>query len=379
MLKKVLQHCDVEDFFEKEFFPCNYFPVPQRYIVYQTGSEKKSQIYDYSPEVVALIQDILNSNKIDLIQVGDLDDKPVPSSIDLRGKLSIRQLAYVIKNCEVCITSNRLAVKLCRIFKKKAIFIGSNFPNTKVFDVFPGLVYIEPKYSTPRLSYKEEEEKKTINSIKPEVISVEILNQLGIDVQSKFKTLFIGEKYGPQIFDLIPDGPIPDVIKDKPLHIRLDILFEPKAVELLSAHTKLFISTNKPFDLCGVNSKNIKSLSYFCDKNPDIDFVKDCFMKNISLYVICENKENLNDARFKLLGLCEVYRKISQKPFDFSDSCDIFFKSSRYYVGKGKIYQSLYHYKNNLETNLEGSLISQSFINDEDFLESKESIYLFTV
>jgi hypothetical protein len=378
MLEKILQHCGLDDRVDKEDFPCNFFPVPDNYIIYQTGSEKKSQVYDYSSESLILIKDLLHQNNVTIIQVGDVDDIPVPSDLDLRGRLSIRQLAYVVKHSLLCVTSNRFSAKLCRVFKKNVILIGSNFPNKRIMSPFESLTYIEPEI-TNKWSYADEEVVKTINRIKPEVISQAILDKLNIFVNSVFSTVYIGEKYGPQVLDLIPDGPIPFNIGNQVINLRLDLLFEPYAAHLLSRQHKIFITTNKPLDLNILNKDNIMSIHYFCDGNVDLQFIKDCKVKNISIVVISSDPDKTNDLRLELLGITEVYKKIIQKPLDFSSFCDTLFKSSRLYISQGHVYPSLFHLKNKIQEPLVGAKILPEMMEDQDFLESKESMYIFKV
>ena len=154
MLNKIFQHCGVEDYSSEEDFPENFYPVPSDYIVYQTGSEKKSQIYDYSSEVIPMIIDFLSITGIQVIQVGDKEDPSVLSSLDLRSALTVRQLAYVIKNSRLCITSNQLTTKLCRVYNKDLILLGSNYPSKHVVPSFDKVLYIEPELKTARWNYK---------------------------------------------------------------------------------------------------------------------------------------------------------------------------------------------------------------------------------
>ena len=148
MLKKIFQHCGIDKKSKEENFPENFFPAPEKYIIYQTGSEKRSQIYDYSSEVLSIISKELSLFNIELVQVGDASDPVVPNSIDFRGQLTVRQLAYLIKNSKLCITSNILTAKLCRVYKKDLILLGSNFPSKMIK---PNLEY---EYLDNHINYK---------------------------------------------------------------------------------------------------------------------------------------------------------------------------------------------------------------------------------
>ena len=377
MLNKIFQHCGLEDSIPKEEFPENFYPVPSDYIVYQTGSEKKSQIYDYSSEVIPMIHNFLQVTGIQVIQVGDKDDPSVLSSLDLRGALTVRQLAYVIKNSKLCITSNQFTSKLCRVYNKSLILLGSNYPSKQVIPSFNKVVYIEPELKTERWNYKKDEWPKTINSIKPEVIANAILDKIGIEDSVNYKTLYIGEKFGPRFLNFIPEGIFPKELINTPFNIRLDIFDNQEYLSPILNMTQADITTKTPLDLNSLNIKNIKSIVYFCDKDFDVNFIKGCISKLINLIVICCNDDLLNELRLETLGICTVYKKPKEKPLDILEKHDMFFKSNRVYIARGKTYASIYHYKNDLDFKSFPVELKESFMNEEDFLENKDYILIF--
>ena len=63
MLKKIFQHCGLDKLNKEENFPENFFPVPEKYIIYQTGSEKKSQIYIKALKVIDEELDVIAESK----------------------------------------------------------------------------------------------------------------------------------------------------------------------------------------------------------------------------------------------------------------------------------------------------------------------------
>jgi hypothetical protein len=377
MLKKIFQHCGLDQLKKEENFPENFFPVPNKYIIYQTGSEKKSQIYDYSPEVLSIISKELSLLNIEIVQVGDLSDPLVPNSIDLRSQLTIRQLAYLIKNSKLCITSNILTAKLCRVYKKDLILLGSNFPSKMIKPDFDEVLYIEPELKTAKWNYKQEEWPKNINHIKPEIVAKAILQKLGISNAINYKTLYIGDKYGPRFLNFIPDNIFPKELASNVFNFRLDIVNNPQYLPYASKVSQIDITTKTSFDLSKLNIANIKSIIYFCDKDIDINFVKECISKLINIGIICEDEEALNEVRFKCLGICTVYKKIKEKPLDILETRDTFFKCNRVYISNNKTYASIYHYKNDLELTSSVVKLDDSFINDKDFLENKDYTLIF--
>ena len=377
MLKKIFQHCGLDQLKREENFPENFFPAPEKYIIYQTGSEKKSQIYDYSPEVISIVSKELSLLDIEIIQIGDLSDPSVPNSIDLRSQLTVRQLAYLIKNSKLCVTSNILTAKLCRVYKKDLILLGSNFPSKMIKPDFDKVLYIEPELKTSKWNYKQEEWPKNINYIKPEIIGKAILEKLNISNVINYKTLYIGDKYGPRFLNFIPDKSFPKELVNNVFNFRLDICNNTQYLAYASKVCQIDITTKTPFDLTYLNAANIKSIVYFCDKNVDIEFIKDSISKLINIAVICEDEESLNDVRFKCLGICTVYKKIKENPLDILETRDTFFKCNRVYIGNNKTYASIYHYKNDLELKSPIVELNATFLNDNDFLENKDYTLIF--
>jgi hypothetical protein len=377
MLKKIFQHCGLDEAKKEENFPENFFPSPEKYIIYQTGSEKKSQIYDYSPEVLSIVWRELSLLNIQVVQVGDSSDPLVPNCIDLRSQLTIRQLAYLIKNSKFCITSNILTAKLCRVYKKDLILLGSNFPSKMIKPDYDKVLYIEPELKTAKWNYKQEEWPKNINCIKPEIIAKAIFKKLGIDSSVNYKTLYIGDKYGPRFLNFIPDKSFPKELANNIFNFRLDICNNSEYLPYASNVSQIDITTKNPFDLGNLNLSNIKSITYFCDKDIDVDFVKECISKLINIGIICEDEEILDEVRFKCLGICTVYKKTKEKPLDILETNDIFFKCNRVYIGNNKTYASIYHYKNDLELKSSISELNEVFVNDKDFLENKDYTLIF--
>jgi hypothetical protein len=377
MLKKILQHCGLDDTCLDTDFPENFFPIPENYIVFQTGSERKSQVYDLSPEVLSLISSDLKSNNITVIQVGDSDDPSLRETIDLRSKLTVRQLAYIIKNSKLCITSNQLSSRLCKIYKKDLILLGSNFPSRILKPVFDKVSFIEPELKTPRWNYQSKENPKNINLINPEIVASEILKKLNIKDTINFKSLFIGEKYSLNVLNIIPEYDVNLNGSNFSISIRLDIFYNPSCLHSFLNRTKAEIVTKKSFTLENLNLQNINALIYLVEDDLDLDFIKSCISKLVNIVVVCENEDNIKEMRFKTLGICTIYKKPKQIKLDIKENNAIFFKSNRVFINGNKIYSSLFHYKNNIEKKSVHTELTKEILENEDFLENKDYSLVF--
>lgn len=377
MLKQILNHCGIEEEIDvqKFSFPENFYPLPiTKYIVFQTGSEKPSQVYNYYFEVVGKIAKLLQLNGVGIIQVGDTSDPLVPNALDLRGKLAVRQLAFVIKNSLQCITSHSFAAKLSRTYQVPLILIGSNFPMKKNLETFKDYTYIEPELHNKKWNYRDNDPGNTIQKIKPEVVSSAILKNLNIDFEAFPESVFVGKHYGMEVFDFVPDGQLPQHLLGKTINLRLDLYFNHAAIGQLSQVCRLNIATSDSFELNNVNIRNIVSVNYFCDTTIDYKFIKECKQKGINITVICTNNDLINDYRFNLLGITEVYRKKEDKSLDNLEKCAMMCRSSRLVFGRNKVYPTIYHYKKDHQVDL--MKFDLPTIND-DIKEFSDFFYIF--
>jgi len=378
MLEQLLQHCDLDKSFEEENFPENYYPIPNNYIVFQTGSEKQSQFYPLYFEVIGHLRQNLNLFDIVPIQVGDPSDPIVPNTLDLRGTLSVRQLAYVIKNSRVCISSHSFASKLARIYDVPLVWIGCNFPRNKETKIIKRCSYIEPNLGDKKWNYRNEDEDRTILNVKPEIVASEILKWLKLDHPIFPETQYIGKHYGSQIFDFVPDSFFPKEFIGKVINFRLDLFHNEQDLLEVSNNCQLHIVTKYPFDLNNLNARNIISITYFCDKNVDVEFVKLAASRGAKMSLVCDNEEDISEVRFKLLDIATVFKRREEKPFDKMDFCASMLRSSRTIIGRNKVYSSVFHYKNGIAGSFAaGQKLSNEFKNDPDFLEFSDFYYIF--
>lgn len=364
----------------KESFPGNATPLPKKYIAFQTGAEMQSQMYDHFPLVITLIKDVLSRHNISILQFGDLTDPLLPNVEDKRGLYSTRHVSYVLENALLSISCNLFTAELCRIHSKPTIFLNSNFPRKNLPKENGKLVLLEPE-RTEKFSFQDKEDYKLINSIRPELVADSILKAIygdSLEFEVPIRSIQMGQKYGHQIIDFIPDAPLPNDLIGKTINIRLDLFDNRDILPIISNNCPIFITTKKAISLDNLNQKNIKGITLFCDSDVDISFVEKCVSSSLTIFVICINEEKLNDIRLSLLGIKEVYKKIKHKSLDFSEKGDIYYNSSRFYIGRNKMYPSLLHYKKDLSINNANVKFDPAWASDEDFLEGADSFYFFT-
>ena len=110
---------------DKPFIDESYFPLTyDKYIVFQTSGKGNARQYDYWNKVFAFIREYTTDYKI--IHVGVPSDPAVEGcDLDLRGKTTIKHLAYLIKNCSLYLGIDSLSAHFAGYYDKKLVALYS--------------------------------------------------------------------------------------------------------------------------------------------------------------------------------------------------------------------------------------------------------------
>ena len=253
LLNRYALSCGV--YIDEPFVNESYYPLAvDKYIVFQTSGKGNSRQYDYWTKVFTHIKEYTTDYKI--IHVGIESDQSVNSvDMDLRGKTSLSQLAYLIKNSSLYLGIDSLSAHFAGHYNKKivAMYPYCYAQNCKPF-------WGDPEHQTllevdwkahGKPSFSLTEEKKKINTFMPEVVAKAALDQLGIENDlDKVKTLHIGDLYHKPMIEIVPDSLMaPAVIKDKICNIRMDYYYSESNLVRLASISFLNIITNKEIPL----------------------------------------------------------------------------------------------------------------------------------
>ena len=109
---------------DKPYIYTSYTPLPletEKYISFQPWGQKEfdARIYPYWNEVLDILRPSLNEKNIPVIQLGVKGEDKVQGTIDMRGKTSINQAAYVIKNAALHLGIDSFGVHVASGFGKK--------------------------------------------------------------------------------------------------------------------------------------------------------------------------------------------------------------------------------------------------------------------
>ena len=177
-----------------------YYPVPaDNYLTFSPFS-KPSKNYDLWREVLSIIQEPLGKLGVSIVQLGEHKDSLFDGCIDLRGKTSIAQCAFLIKRSLLHFGADTFSVHIASAYDKKVVALYSHSPmqNQKGYwNKNSEFVGIESYKDGKQHSFMLEEDPKTINTIEPEKVAMSIFRLLGIDVKIKKPSLI-----GLDILDL---------------------------------------------------------------------------------------------------------------------------------------------------------------------------------
>ena len=81
-----------------KFYPLNI----DKYVIFHPWS-KNSKNYAYWQDVVDIILPILQKEGLSLVQVGLVSEQYIPGCIDLRGKTTINQCAYLASKASLAL------------------------------------------------------------------------------------------------------------------------------------------------------------------------------------------------------------------------------------------------------------------------------------
>lgn len=302
---------------EKPFIDESYFPLAcDKYIVFQTSGKGNARQYDYWTKVFSFIREYTKEYKI--IHVGLPTDQSVADcDIDLRGKTTIKHLAYLIKNSSLYLGVDSLSAHLAGFYDKKLVALYSYCYAQNCRPVWgkstnQSIIEVDwEKHGKPSFSNKEEEKK--INTIYPEAIAKAALDKLGVvNDLDKVKTVFIGRDYATPVIEIIPDsGRIPVIVKDKVCNVRMDYFFGPSQLARLASACFLNIVTDKRIDLQVLAPivNKIVGMTIVLNDSFSLEYLNE--LKNLGLKLSLTAPDNKNWGRF------------AEKYFDFGVEKDV--------------------------------------------------------
>lgn len=277
-----------------------FYPVvADKYVVFHTSAKDNLRDYDYWKEVKAMLDPLFKKHDLKTVQIGLEKDPSVNCDIDLRGKTTINQMAYVIKNCDYFIGVDSFPAHLSGFYDKKMLSIYANSYSACVYPYWGSkenkkiIETHRPDGEKPSFSFNENP--KTINRLKPHEIAESFCELIDSNFKSLIpKVSYIGEKYLVDQVEIVPD--IPYAIQHQNIFIRMDLEHNEEVLQAILQNTQVSILTNKPINENLLQPSKVKLINYIADEF-DEEFVKNIKSRGIDLHLICTNKENLQKER----------------------------------------------------------------------------------
>lgn len=389
----------------------SYYPIPhEKYIVIHASSGMKSKNYSYYQDIIEFIYQPLTSSGYKIIQIGAESDPTLSRCINLQGKTTIHQTAYILKNCSLLIANDSFSTHMCSSFGVPAISLysviqpevaGPYWKNGKQVCIMAPLGGKKPCYCS-------DDSERSIDKIKPEEI-IEKIPQILEDVNFKninIKTIHIGKNYPNLILEFVPNF---DIFIDKSisslLSIRFDYLdskvsdFNIKCAVTNLAKRKCAIITSKAFNLKDFSSDNIKNnihsviLNISKKEYPEInelyDFAEKTKKQGLPTQIVIQkdkfSEDEINEIKFKFLDICPVSLLENRKPKKELKSEDqkkinslTFYKSSRIIYSNGKNFISKASFsKNKPAESLQQRMLQVGDLSE--FSDDIDNIFIFNL
>ena len=183
--------------------------------------------YRYYQEVIDIIYPKLKEEGIYIIHLSRDPLKNYKDTFPIK-KFNPNQSAYLVRHSLGCFGESSYFTDLASHYNKKAVCLYSNMyiNNVKPYWGDPSnTINLESEKGDNKPWFDIEDDLRTINTIKPEQIAKGILDNLGIDYDYKYESIFFGDLYDVNniIIDLVPDEYPPFTVNNDNASIRMDL------------------------------------------------------------------------------------------------------------------------------------------------------------
>ena len=370
---------------DKPFIETNFFPLPfDKYIVVENGYKAlPSRIYGMWNDIILHIRPYLHKENIHIVQVGNKDSSLIAGAFDLRGRSSIKQQAYLLKNSLLHCSSNDFLLDIASHFNVPVVGMYGN-TYADIAKPFWGdkskHVILESHRNGNKPSFLADENPRTINLINPEQVSNAILKLLKIKSKENFETKFIGDLYIAHVVEAVPDFVPPESFNPSMIiNLRMDYKFDLQNMINWGSNKKLNIFTNKVIDLNYLNAikQNIVCIQQEICSDLNTKYLQVLNKLKINCELFTKNENALGRLRMKYFDYNVTLKKektfndISQNDFEISDN--LYYKSNKLLLSKNKKYLTFYDYLNGRDYNGK----DLNVVDDPKFWQDQEHIRIY--
>ena len=370
---------------KKPFILEKYFPINfDKYIVFHAPNKFQSRTYDYWGEVLSMISPLLKKENIHIVQIGSKEEKIYSEfCYTTNGQTDFNQLAYIIKNSSLLLGIDSFPIHLASYYDRKIVGLYCNMykeHSKPYWGNESNHCLIESERFGLKPSYSSIENKKTINLIKPEYIAQKVLDMLEIKHEIEIETILVGDKYSNPIIEMIPSNPVNiSNLNIGQINVRMDQHFNQNVLEEQLLISKCSILTNKPIDIKLIKNykNNINKFIFFVNKNFNHEYLLDFINLGIPYEIASfESEKEINKLKINYMDIGHVFKIDTDKYKNiinsFKNDKNIKFKSSKRTLFNNKVYPSLYHAKNDINSS---DLIIKE--NNDYFVEDLDFFYIY--
>lgn len=306
--------------------------------------------YDQFQEVLNLIQPVLKNYGIDIIQIGGSN---YPKILSIPKLKDYGSASYVLRNSLLHFGEYSILFDLCSSVNIKSLILNSIGYENVICPFFlnkDNQVVINNYSKNNNLPlFDSKNSKDLLNEIKPEDIAANILNLLGFEFHKPYDTLYRGEYYKENFFE-INIYPIKDYVYDlsqipDPV-LRLDYNFDLVFLEKHLKNKKCRIRTNKeiPISIIEKYADKINGIDLeIKSKENFAQFIKSVKKLKVELLLFSFlEEENCNDLKMQYLDIEPINFQKNKTPiidFNLNDE-NLYFKCDEVILYKNKFYIS---------------------------------------
>jgi hypothetical protein len=339
----------------QEFFPL----ATAKYITLHTTT-KQSKSYDYFPEVIELLGPILKKHGIDIVQIGDKENKVINGIYNTCGQTTLNQTAYVLAGSLLHLGVDSFPVHISSGIdpeKKIVALYSNNYVNCVLpFWTQPeNRILLEPKRAEgEKPSFAFEENPKSINTISPELIARSVCELLGLDFPFTHETIHIGKKIRERHLEIIPSRAI-SVSGETPIVIRMDKEFNEENLAKQLRENKCYVITDKPIReeiLKTFKSQIMVQYEILEDNSPE--FVENLIRLGVPYSLVSHlSTEKINKIKSNYIDLGVIEGRVPEK-IDFEDVSRLRYRSAKIITKNAEKYYSHQGVENNEKIEKEG-------------------------
>jgi len=339
-----------------------YTPLPmqaERYISFQPWGQKEydARIYPYWGEVLDILRPSLNKADIPIVQIGSAKEDKVQGTLDMRGKTSINQAAYIIKNAELHLGIDSFGVHFASGYRKKIVALYSNMlpeQSGPYWGDEKDTRILSSVKENEKASYVQYEDPKTILRINPEDVAEAVCDLLGLDYDYPYKTIGSGEEYSFKRVEIIPNNFVSNWNQfglDSAI-MRMDKFDDQQVLVEQLKVCPCSVIADKPINLQILHAfkDKIVEMVYFIDESTDVGYIEQLKNTGVKLYLICKlSEEKLNKIKLNYLDVAPIIhqpvvtKKDVMKKYGIKNLDNVYFKSSMSIVNENGLFSNYAH------------------------------------